>query len=95
MMTLAVQFSIVEHYPKAFSEYPPHKVYCRQFAYFWYIVALSDQLQPNTVLARSLDGEWLAIFRGEDGQAAALRDRPPYVKTHKREVLYCMAALQP
>jgi hypothetical protein len=51
MMTLGVQFSIVEHYPKAFSEYPPHKVYCMQFAYFWYIVALSDQLQPNTVLA--------------------------------------------
>ncbi|WP_333260855.1 Rieske 2Fe-2S domain-containing protein [Microcoleus sp. S13_C5] len=66
-----------------------------QFAYFWYIVALSDHLQPNTVLARSLDGEGLAIFRGEDGQAAALRDRPPYSKPHKQEILYCIAALQP
>jgi len=46
-----------------------------QFTDFWYIVALSDQLQPNTVLARSLLGEWLALFRGEDGQAVALRDR--------------------
>jgi phenylpropionate dioxygenase-like ring-hydroxylating dioxygenase large terminal subunit len=46
-----------------------------QFADFWYIVALSEQLQPNTVLARSLLGEWLVIFRGEDGQPVALRDR--------------------
>lgn len=46
-----------------------------EFTNFWYIVALSDQLKPNTVLARSLLGEWLAIFRGEDGQAVALRDR--------------------
>ncbi|MDZ7957679.1 MAG: hypothetical protein RMY34_07195 [Aulosira sp. DedQUE10] len=44
-----------------------------QFADFWYIVALSEKLRPNTVLARSLLGEWLAIFRGEDGQAVALR----------------------
>ncbi|MEG4408862.1 hypothetical protein [Microcoleus sp. MON2_D5] len=66
-----------------------------QFAYFWYIVALSDQLQPNTVLARALDGEWRAIFRGEDEQAVALRDRSPYAKPDKQEVLYCMAALQP
>ncbi|WP_225895619.1 Rieske (2Fe-2S) protein [Dendronalium phyllosphericum] len=45
-----------------------------QFADFWYIVALSKQLRPNTVLARTVLGEWLAVFRGEDGQAVALRD---------------------
>ncbi|MGL5065560.1 MAG: Rieske 2Fe-2S domain-containing protein [Microcoleus sp.] len=45
-----------------------------QFADFWYIVALSNQLKHNTVLARSLLGEWLAIFRGENGEAVALRD---------------------
>jgi phenylpropionate dioxygenase-like ring-hydroxylating dioxygenase large terminal subunit len=46
-----------------------------QFADFWYIVALSEQLRPNTVLARTVLGEWLAIFRGADGKAVALRDR--------------------
>ncbi|MGJ5633004.1 Rieske (2Fe-2S) protein [Nostoc sp. CALU 1950] len=44
-----------------------------QFADFWYIVALSEQLQPNKVLSRTVLGEWLAIFRGEDGQPVALR----------------------
>lgn len=46
-----------------------------KFEDFWYVVALSRQLQANTVLARSLLGEWLAVFRGEDGQPVALRDR--------------------
>lgn len=46
-----------------------------QFEDLWYIFALRNQLKPNTVLARSLLGEWLAIFRGENGQAVALRDR--------------------
>lgn len=46
-----------------------------QFTDFWYIVALSNQLTSNTVLTRSILGEWLAIFRGEDGQAVALQDR--------------------
>lgn len=46
-----------------------------QFEDFWYIVALSKQLRPNRVLARSILGEWLAIFRGKDGQPVALRDR--------------------
>ena len=44
-----------------------------QFADFWYIVALSEQLQPNKVLPRTVLGEWLAIFRGEDGLPVALR----------------------
>ncbi|OCQ99717.1 phenoxybenzoate dioxygenase [Oscillatoriales cyanobacterium USR001] len=46
-----------------------------QFTDFWYIVSLSDQLKPNTVLSQTILGEWLAIFRGENGQPVALRDR--------------------
>lgn len=46
-----------------------------QFEDFWYIIALSNELQPNTVLARTILGEWLAVFRAENGKAVALRDR--------------------
>jgi phenylpropionate dioxygenase-like ring-hydroxylating dioxygenase large terminal subunit len=46
-----------------------------KFEDFWYIIALSEQLQPKTVLARTVLGEWLAIFRGENGEPVALRDR--------------------
>lgn len=65
-----------------------------QFADFWYIVALSDQLQPNTVLARSLLGEWLAIFRGEDGQPVALRDRCLHRSSRLSAGKICNGALQ-
>lgn len=34
-----------------------------QFENLWYIAALSEQLQPNKVLATTILGEWLAIFR--------------------------------
>lgn len=44
-------------------------------AAFWYVVAHSEQLRPQTVLSRTVLGEWLAVFRGEDGQPVALRDR--------------------
>jgi len=44
-----------------------------KFEDFWYIIALSKQLQPKTVLARTVLGEWLAIFRGENGEPVALR----------------------
>jgi phenylpropionate dioxygenase-like ring-hydroxylating dioxygenase large terminal subunit len=46
-----------------------------QFEDFWYIVAESRQLKSSTVLPRIVLGEWLAIFRGEDGKPVALRDR--------------------
>jgi phenylpropionate dioxygenase-like ring-hydroxylating dioxygenase large terminal subunit len=46
-----------------------------KFADFWYVVAQSEQLRANTVLARTVLGEWLAIFRGEEGRPVALRDR--------------------
>jgi phenylpropionate dioxygenase-like ring-hydroxylating dioxygenase large terminal subunit len=42
---------------------------------FWYVVALSTELSPTTVLRRKVLGEWLAVFRGADGRPAALRDR--------------------
>lgn len=46
-----------------------------KFEDFWYILALSEQLKPNTVLSRTVLGEWLAVFRGDDGKPVALRDR--------------------
>lgn len=45
------------------------------FADFWYIVARSRDLRADTVLARSVLGEWLVVFRGAGGEAVALRDR--------------------
>jgi phenylpropionate dioxygenase-like ring-hydroxylating dioxygenase large terminal subunit len=42
---------------------------------FWYVVALSAELKPSQVLQRKVLGEWLALFRDENGQPAALRDR--------------------
>ncbi len=42
---------------------------------FWYIVAESRDLKPSRVLARRVDDEWLAVFRGIDGAPAALQDR--------------------
>ncbi|MFB2968651.1 Rieske 2Fe-2S domain-containing protein [Aerosakkonema sp. BLCC-F183] len=65
-----------------------------QFADFWYIVALSDRLKPNAVLARSLLGEWLAIFRAEDGQAVALRDRCLHRNSRLSTGKVCRGALQ-
>ena len=65
-----------------------------QFEDFWYIVALSNQLKPNTVLARSLLGEWLAIFRGENGQAVALRDRCLHRSSRLSVGKVCNGALQ-
>jgi phenylpropionate dioxygenase-like ring-hydroxylating dioxygenase large terminal subunit len=46
-----------------------------KFEDFWYVVCQSKQLKPNTLLARIILGEWLAVFRGDDGKAVALRDR--------------------
>ncbi|MCF4968932.1 aromatic ring-hydroxylating dioxygenase subunit alpha [Nostoc sp. CMAA1605] len=65
-----------------------------QFADFWYIVALSEQLKPHTVLARSLLGEWLAIFRGEDGKPVALRDRCLHRSSRLSAGKVCQGALQ-
>ncbi|WP_442786319.1 aromatic ring-hydroxylating dioxygenase subunit alpha [Leptothoe sp. PORK10 BA2] len=45
------------------------------FEDFWYVVALSEQLKPKTVLQRTVLDEWLVIFRGAHGQPVAFRDR--------------------
>ena len=42
---------------------------------FWYVVAQSKELSADRVLRRKVLGEWLAIFRGDDGKPSALRDR--------------------
>lgn len=45
-----------------------------QFENFWYIIAQSEQLTSETVLSRQVLGEWLAVFRGINGQPVALQD---------------------
>ncbi|HLO49920.1 MAG TPA: Rieske 2Fe-2S domain-containing protein [Kamptonema sp.] len=42
-----------------------------KFENFWYFVAQSEQLKSHQVLSRQVLGEWLAIFRGANGQAIA------------------------
>lgn len=42
---------------------------------FWYVVAESAELAGGAVLARTVLGERLAVFRDGEGVAAALRDR--------------------
>lgn len=46
-----------------------------KFEDFWYVVARQEDLRAHTVLSRTILGEWLAVFRGENGQPVALRDR--------------------
>jgi phenylpropionate dioxygenase-like ring-hydroxylating dioxygenase large terminal subunit len=45
------------------------------FEEFWYVVAVSHQLKPKTVFSRMVLGEWLALFRNDQGKPVALRDR--------------------
>lgn len=42
---------------------------------FWYIVAESHELGLNKVISRSVLGEWLAVFRDNNGKIAALQDK--------------------
>jgi phenylpropionate dioxygenase-like ring-hydroxylating dioxygenase large terminal subunit len=42
---------------------------------FWYVVALSRDLQAARPIARTVLDEWLVVFRDETGQPVALRDR--------------------
>lgn len=65
-----------------------------QFEDFWYIVALSKQLPVNTVLSRTILGESLAIFRGENGQPIALRDRCLHRNTRLSNGKVCNGVLQ-
>lgn len=42
---------------------------------FWYIVAESKELKKDQVLARKVMGEWLAVFRDENGEVVIMQDR--------------------
>lgn len=42
---------------------------------FWYIGAESHELKAGVVLSRKILGEWIALFRDENGKAVALLDR--------------------
>jgi phenylpropionate dioxygenase-like ring-hydroxylating dioxygenase large terminal subunit len=64
------------------------------FKDFWYVVALSHQLKPNTVLSRTVLNEWLAIFRGEDGTPVALRDRCMHRNSRLSTGTVCSGQLQ-
>ena len=46
-----------------------------KFEDFWYVVAQGEQLKPGQVMARQVLGEWLAIFRDQDGLPIAVQDR--------------------
>lgn len=65
-----------------------------KFEDFWYVVSLSDRLQPNKVLARTVLGEWLAVFRGENGQPVALRDRCMHRNSRLSRGKVCQGKIQ-
>ncbi|MBD2084743.1 aromatic ring-hydroxylating dioxygenase subunit alpha [Trichocoleus sp. ST-U3] len=65
-----------------------------KFEDFWYVVALSEQLKPNTVLERTVLGEWLAVFRGNDGKPVALRDRCMHRNSRLSKGKVCQGMLQ-
>lgn len=65
-----------------------------KFEDFWYVVAIADRLKPNTVLSRTILGEWLAIFRDEDGEAVALRDRCMHRNSRLTPGTVCNGKLQ-
>lgn len=65
-----------------------------KFEDFWYVVALSEQLQGNTVLERTILGEWLAVFRGDDGKPVALRDRCMHRNSRLSKGKICQGKIQ-
>ncbi|HEY9694642.1 MAG TPA: aromatic ring-hydroxylating dioxygenase subunit alpha [Oculatellaceae cyanobacterium] len=65
-----------------------------KFEDFWYVVALSRELKPNQVLSRTVLGEWLAIFRGDDGKSVALRDRCMHRNSRLSRGKVCQGNLQ-
>ena len=65
-----------------------------KFENFWYIVALSDRLKPNQVLSRTILGEWLAVFRGEDGKPVALQDKCIHRNTRLSKGKICEGKLE-
>jgi phenylpropionate dioxygenase-like ring-hydroxylating dioxygenase large terminal subunit len=65
-----------------------------QFEDFWYIVAHSQQLKPDRVLSRTVLGEWLVIFRDEQGKPVALRDRCIHRNSRLSKGKVCQGKLQ-
>ncbi|MEA5594344.1 aromatic ring-hydroxylating dioxygenase subunit alpha [Rivularia sp. UHCC 0363] len=65
-----------------------------KFADFWYVAALSNQLKPNKVLSRIILGEWLAVFRGEDGKPVALQDRCIHRNSRLSKGKVCQGKIQ-
>ncbi len=65
-----------------------------KFEDFWYVVAFSNQLKPNQVLSRTILGEWLAVFRGEDGKPVALQDRCIHRNTRLSKGKVCQGKLE-
>lgn len=65
-----------------------------KFEDFWYVVAQSSQLKSNTVLERTVLGEWLAVFRGDDGKPVALRDRCMHRNSRLSRGKVCQGKLQ-
>jgi phenylpropionate dioxygenase-like ring-hydroxylating dioxygenase large terminal subunit len=65
-----------------------------KFTDFWYVVALSDKLQPDRVLSCIVLDEWLAVFRDAQGQAVALRDRCAHRNSRLSTGKVCQGQLQ-
>ncbi|MGB3651182.1 MAG: aromatic ring-hydroxylating dioxygenase subunit alpha [Rivularia sp. (in: cyanobacteria)] len=65
-----------------------------KFKDFWYVVAFSNQLKPNQVLSRTILGEWLAVFRGEDGKPVALQDKCIHRNTRLSKGKVCQGKLE-
>jgi phenylpropionate dioxygenase-like ring-hydroxylating dioxygenase large terminal subunit len=65
-----------------------------KFTDFWYVVALSNQLPPERVLSCVVLDEWLAIFRDQQGQPVALRDRCAHRNSRLSTGKVCQGQLQ-
>ena len=72
----------------------PSTINLMNFEDFWYIVALSHQLKPNTVLSRTVLDEWLVVFRGEDGKPVALQDKCIHRNSRLSKGKICQGKIQ-
>ncbi len=64
------------------------------FTDFWYIAALSEEVGPRQPVASKVLGEWLVLFRDEQGKAVALRDRCMHRAGRLSEGRACQGRLQ-
>jgi phenylpropionate dioxygenase-like ring-hydroxylating dioxygenase large terminal subunit len=61
---------------------------------FWYVACLSDDLRGKRPVARTVLGVRMALFRDEDGRAAAVVDRCPHRNTPLSIGKVCEGQLQ-